>query len=76
MFSTMDADEETHSALVYMAIMFITLYGVQQLERSYSVQISWECEGQICNLHPTRSRCSRALSSIDFYNTSSGYNIT
>ena len=54
-------------ALVYMAITFIMLFGVQQLERSCSVQISWECEGQVCNLHPTTSRCSsRALISKDF----------
>ena len=50
------------SALVHVAITFIMLFGVQQLERSCSVQRSWECEGQIYNLHPTRSRCSsRAL---------------
>ena len=56
------------SALVYMTITFIMLFGVQQLERSCSLQRSQECEGQICNLHPTRSRCIRALTSIDFYN--------
>ena len=56
------------SALVYVTITFIMLFGVQQLDRSYSVQRSWECEGQICSLHPTRCRCSMALTSIDFYN--------
>ena len=51
-------------ALVYMAIMFIMLFEAQQLKRSCSVQRSWECEGQICNLHCTMSRCSsRALTS-------------
>ena len=55
------------SALVYMAITFIILFGVQKLERSYSVQRSLEW-GQLCNLHATRSRCSRTLTSTDFYN--------
>ena len=27
------------------------------------MQRTWECEGQICNLHPMRSRCSRSLTS-------------
>ena len=55
------------SALVHVAITFIMLFGVQQLERSRSVQRCWECEGQICNLHPMRSRCSSsALTSKDF----------
>ena len=56
-------------ALVYVAIMFIMLFGMQQLEKSCSVQRNWEYEGQICNLHPTSSRCSKALTSIDFYNS-------
>ena len=42
--------------------------GPEQLERSCSVQRSWECTGQICIPYPMRSRCSRALTSIDFYN--------
>ena len=45
-------------ALVYVAIMFIMLWRVQQLENSCNVQRSWECEEQICKLCPTRSRCS------------------
>ena len=56
------------SAFVYVAITFIMLFGVQQLEKSCSVQRSWECKGQICNVHPTRPRCNRALTSIYFYN--------
>ena len=38
------------SALVYVAITFIMLVGVQQLERSCNVQKSREFKGQICNL--------------------------
>ena len=30
------------------------------------MQRSWECKGQICNLNPTRSRCSKVLTSKDF----------
>ena len=57
-------------AIVYVvvAIMLIMLFGVQQLERSCSVQRNWECKRQICNLHSTRSKSSRALTSIDLYN--------
>ena len=56
----MDADK---SAFVYVAITFIMLFRVQQSERSCSVQRSWECDGQICNLHHMRSRHSRVLTS-------------
>ena len=65
------------SALVCVAITFIMLLGVQQLEKSYSVQRSWECEGQICNLHPTRARYIRTFTSkISITDTNSSWNIT
>ena len=57
---------------VAVAIMLIMLFGVQQLERSCSVQRSWECKRQICNLHPTRSRCSRVLTSIKLTQVAAG----
>ena len=51
------------SALVYMAIIFAMLFGVQQqCAKKMGMQRTSRC-----NLHPIRSRCSRALSSIDFY---------
>ena len=56
-------------ALVYVAITFIMLFGVQQLEKKCSVKRNWECEGKTSNLYPMRIRCSRALTSIDFYNS-------
>ena len=58
MFSTMDADEEPHfnSCIcgyhVYNAIWSATVGEDLQCAKS------WECEGQICNLHPMRSRCT------------------
>ena len=59
LFNTMDANKKHLSALVYVAVMIIMLFGVQRLERSCSVQGSWECKRPMCNLHPMRSRCTQ-----------------
>ena len=53
------------SALIYLAITFIILVGVQQSERSCNVQESREFEGQICNFCLTRSRYNNILASKD-----------
>ena len=53
------------SAIVYMAITYIKLL---ECNSWVSVQRSWECKGQICNLHPMRVRCSKALTSTGAYN--------
>ena len=52
------------SALVYVAITLIMIWSATVGEES---QRSWEYKGQICNLHPMRSKRSGELTSIDFF---------
>ena len=56
------------SALVYMAITSIMLFGVEQLERSCSVQTEVGMQRTDMQSPSYDVRCSRALISIDFYN--------
>ena len=69
----MDADKEAHLSScvcgyhVYNAIWSATAGEELHCANRVANRI-WECKGQKCYLHPTNSRCSRALTSIDFYN--------
>ena len=69
MCSTMDADEEAHlSSCIRGYHVYNVIWSATIGEELQFANRSWECEGQKCNLHPTKSRCSRALTSIGFYN--------
>ena len=69
MLSTMDANKEANlRSCIHVCHMYNAIWSATDEEEIQCAKI-WKCDGQICNLHPTRSKCSRALTSIDFYNS-------